>query len=47
MIDKYFLDGKWIVTYQRNKYSEIYTLYSGKSEKMAQKIYDNFIEKWR
>ena len=46
MIDKYYIDGKWIVSYQRNKYSEIETLYEGFSEREAQRIFDGFINLW-
>jgi hypothetical protein len=46
MINKYFIDSQWIVTYQRNEYSEIKTLYQGNSEAEAQKRYDDFIALW-
>lgn len=46
MVDKYFINKIWVVTYQRNKYSEIQTLYEGKSEKIAQKTYKTFINLW-
>lgn len=41
----YFDDYEWIVTYQKNKYSEIEDLFIG-SKQEAIKFFDDFIEDW-
>lgn len=41
----YFDDHEWIVTYQKNKYSQIEDLFIG-SKQEAIKFFDDFIEDW-